>query len=263
MRSPQKGFILYVMCQYRMSSAIAFGMQRRLLQDIKRTSELAAPIMRLEGHEGEVYTCKFSHDGDLFASAGHDKAIFLWRPLHPDCENFAVLRGHKSAILELHWSHDNEKIVSASPDKSVRAWDVTYGVQVKKMSEHTDVVNSCHLLRRGAPLVVSGSEDTSIKVLHFSGVMYINAVASSHTTARCSGPVLEDILLLTARKPQTHIGECKMLVQVWDLRSKRSVQTLQDSFQLLSVCFGDSGDTVFSAGIENSVKARSALRLHH
>lgn len=176
------------------------------MQDIQRTSELAAPILRLEGHKGEVYTCKFSPDGDLFASAGHDKSIFLWRPLHPECKNFAVLCGHKSAILELHWSADCERIVTASPDKTVRAWDVASGEQIKKMAEHSDVVNSCHLLRRGPPLVVSGSEDSSIKI--------------------------------------------------WDLRSKRSVQTLQDSFQLLSVCFGDTGDTVYSSSIDNTVKVQ-------
>ena len=49
-------------------------------------------------------------------------------------------------------------------------------------------------------------------------------------------------------------------MQVWDLRSKRSVQTLQDSYQLLSVCFGDAGDTVYSAGIENTVKVHSPRR---
>ena len=138
------------------------------MQNIKRTSQLAAPIIRLEGHEGEVFTCKFSPDGDLFASAGHDRSIFLWRPFHPECENFAVLHGHKSAILELHWSSDCERIVTASPDTTVRAWDVATGDQVKKMAEHTDVVTSCHPLRKGAPLVVSGSEDTTIKVRRLS-----------------------------------------------------------------------------------------------
>ena len=147
-----------------LAQSIAAHAVSMCVQDIKRTSELAAPIMRLEGHEGEVFTCKFSPDGDLFASAGHDKSLLLWRPLHPECENFAVLRGHKSAILELHWTPDSERIVTASPDKSVRAWDVAYGVQVKNMAEHTDVVNSCHCLRRGAPLVVSGSEDSTVKV---------------------------------------------------------------------------------------------------
>lgn len=154
-------------------------MQRRIggskpcvgLQDIVRTSELAAPIVQLEGHGAEVFTCKFSPDGDLFASAGHDKSIFLWRPLHPNCENFAVLRGHKSAILELHWCPDGDRIVTASPDKTSRLWDVSYGIQTKKMAEHTDVVNSCHPLRRGAPLVVTGSEDASIKVRSIAAVL--------------------------------------------------------------------------------------------
>ena len=74
------------------------------------------------------------------------------------------MQGHKNAVLELHWSSDCERIVSASPDKTVRAWDIARGVQIKKMGEHADVVNSCHLLPKGAPLLVSGSEDACIKV---------------------------------------------------------------------------------------------------
>lgn len=135
-----------------------------LLQGVKRTSSLQAPIIRLEGHKGEVFTCKFSTDGDLFASAGLDRSVWLWRAFDTECENFSVLTGHKNAILELQWSADSRRIVTASPDKTVRAWDVAMGKQVKKMSEHSDTVNSCHLLRKGSPLLVSGAEDGLIKV---------------------------------------------------------------------------------------------------
>ena len=72
--------------------------------------------------------------------------------------------GHKNAILELHWTTDGERIVSASPDKTVRMWDVVAGEQVKKMTEHDNFVNSCHTLRRGPPLIVSGSDDGTVKV---------------------------------------------------------------------------------------------------
>lgn len=46
------------------------------------------------------------------------------------------------------------------------------------------------------------------------------------------------------------------VVQIWDLRAKRSVQTLEDQFQILSVCISDAGDQVFSSSIDNTVKVR-------
>ena len=84
----------------------------------------------------------------------------------PACPRGAALRcaGHKNAVLEVQWTTDGERVLSASPDKSVRAWDAATGEQVKKMSEHDNFVNSCCPLRRGPPLLVSGSDDATAKV---------------------------------------------------------------------------------------------------
>ena len=46
-----------------------------LSQGPPRTSNLLAPIMLLSGHEGEIYTAKFSPDGQYLASAGFDRII--------------------------------------------------------------------------------------------------------------------------------------------------------------------------------------------
>ena len=56
-------------------------------------------------------------------------------------------------------------MITASPDMTVRAWDTKTGEQVKKMTEHDNFVNSCCPLRRGPPLLVSGSDDTSSKAI--------------------------------------------------------------------------------------------------
>lgn len=114
-----------------------------------------------------------------------------------------VHAGHKNAVLEVHWTPDGERLLSCSPDRSVRAWDAASGQQVKKMAEHTDIVNSCCPLRRGPPLLVSGSDDG------------------------------------TAR--------------VWDLRSKRSVRTFTEKYQILAVEFAEAGDQIYTGGIENVV----------
>ena len=84
---------------------------------------------------------------------------------HPPRRPSAVaLPGHKNAVLEVHWTPDGERLVSCSPDKTARCWDAQTGLQTKKMGEHTDIVNSCAPLRRGPPLLVTGSDDGSAKV---------------------------------------------------------------------------------------------------
>ena len=62
------------------------------------------------------------------------------------------------------------------------------------------------------------------------------------------------VVICSVKGVQRSTAEYQRLLQVWDLRSKRSVQTLTDNFQILSVCFGDAGDQVYTAGLDNTVK---------
>lgn len=64
-------------------------------QNIMRSSTLLAPTMLLTGHQAAVYTLKFDPTGLQLASAGADRAIFLW-DTRGECHNFNVLRGHKN-----------------------------------------------------------------------------------------------------------------------------------------------------------------------
>lgn len=64
-------------------------------QAIARSSTLLAPTMLLTGHQAAVYTLKFDPSGLQLASAGADRAIFLW-DTRGECDNYNVLRGHKN-----------------------------------------------------------------------------------------------------------------------------------------------------------------------
>ena len=46
-----------------------------VLQGPPRLSNLEAPIMLLTGHEGDIFTAKFSPDGQMLASSGFDRLI--------------------------------------------------------------------------------------------------------------------------------------------------------------------------------------------
>ena len=172
-------------------------------QGPKRTSSLAAPIMLLTGHADHVLCVEFNPLGDVLASGSHDKSIFLWKT-HGECENFGVLRGHKNAVVDVHWL-PGDHLVSCSADRTVRIWDALAGEQIKKLTEHTDIVNACASLKEGPPLCISGSDDKT----------------------------------------------CRL----WDLRSKHSIRTYSEDYQITAVEFAPGGDTVFTGGIESVIKA--------
>lgn len=56
------------------------------------------------------------------------------------------------------------KIFSCATDKTVGVWDVTTGTRIKKFKGHTSFVNSVSSARRGNEILVSGSDDGTIKV---------------------------------------------------------------------------------------------------
>jgi Prp8 binding protein len=74
-----------------------------------RTSSLFAPIVTLTGHEGEIFSGKFSPDGSILATAGFDRRIFLWN-VYGECENSVCLAGHASAITDLRFNHDGRYV---------------------------------------------------------------------------------------------------------------------------------------------------------
>lgn len=69
-------------------------------QGIVRSSTLLAPTMLLTGHQAAIYSLKFDPSGLALASAGADRAIFLW-DTRGECRNYNVLRGHKNVSTKL------------------------------------------------------------------------------------------------------------------------------------------------------------------
>ncbi|DBA69004.1 hypothetical protein WJX79_000526 [Trebouxia sp. C0005] len=211
----------------------------------RRTSSLLAPIMLLTGHAGEVFGVKFSPDGTVLASCSHDKHLYLWN-MHGECDNYMVLKGHKNAVLDVHWTNDGEKLLSASPDKTVRVWDTSTGQQTKKMTEHDNFVNSCSPLRRGPPLLCSGSDDGNVKVWDmrvkrsvqtFTGKYQVLAVAFSDAG------------------DQVYSGGLDNNITVWDLRKgEQSMSLTGHTDSITGLSLNPDGTHLLSNAVDNSLR---------
>lgn len=117
------------------------------------TLKLYSPTICLTGHQAEIYTGKFSNEGYIYASAGHDKSILLWEVFEESCRNLTSLQGHSNAILELSWSQDDSKLYTCSADKSVCIWDVYESKRIKKLKGHESFVNCLSSTKKGSELV--------------------------------------------------------------------------------------------------------------
>ena len=58
-----------------LTTTSAGGQRGAVIQAVKRTSALRAPIMELSGHQGEVFACRFDRTGNHIASGSFDRTI--------------------------------------------------------------------------------------------------------------------------------------------------------------------------------------------
>jgi len=189
----------------------------KALSSIARTSSLKAPIMLLQGHKAEVFTMKFSPSGKTLASGSFDKTILLWK-VHDDCENTMALRGHASAVLEVQWSTGEDFLFSASADKTVGVWDPNVGERIKKCKGHASFVNSCCPARRGPQLIVSGSDDSTVRLWDVRAKGCIDVLD-------CGFPVTS--VCFSDHSDLVYSSGIDNDIKVWDVRKNQVVMTME------------------------------------
>ncbi|KAN0075072.1 WD40-repeat-containing domain protein [Elaphomyces granulatus] len=200
------------------------GQNGALVQAAPRTSGLAAPIMELTGHLGEVFATRFDPTAQNIASGAMDRNIMLWRT-YGQSGNYGVLTGHKGAVLDLQWSRDSRTILSASVDMTLASWDSETGQRIRRHVGHEEIVNCLDISRRGQELFVSGSDDGYIGTwdprqkgaLDFLETDYpITAVA------------------LAEAGNEIYSGSIDNDIKVWDIRKKAVVYTLSGHTDTIS-----------------------------
>lgn len=208
---------------------------------VPRTSDLLAPTMLLEGHQGEIYAAKFHPEGKHLASAGFDRQIFLWE-VYGSCDNVCVLKGHSGAITELSFCDDGSVLYTSSADSSLGVWDVVRGTRLRRLRGHSLVVNSVHAGSNRR--LVSGADDSTTK-------LWDERTRNAVTTLDCSYPVTA---VLAANEMLVTSG-LDNVIKVWDIRKNSLLYRLMGhSDTVTGLALSPCGTRVASLGADNTLR---------
>ncbi|XP_037903024.1 WD repeat-containing protein 48 homolog isoform X1 [Hermetia illucens] len=188
----------------------------------------------LRTHRDYVQALAYAKDREQVASAGLDKAIFLWDvntltalTASNNTVTTSSLAGSKDSIYSLAMNPSGTVIVSGSTENTLRIWDPRTCGRIMKLKGHTENVRALVVSPDGSQ-VVSGSSDGTIKLwslgqqrciqtlpVHKEGVWTL--LMTENFTHVISGSRDKRILLTELRNPSNSVLVCEEYAPVLSL----------------------------------------------
>ncbi|KAL8299079.1 hypothetical protein RB593_009133 [Gaeumannomyces tritici] len=203
-----------------------------------------ACLQTLEGHNGDVNSVAFAHDGKTVASASHDTTVKLWNTATGGCR--ATLKGHNGWVSSVAFAHDGKTVASASYDKTVKLWDTATGGCRATLEGHSHGVNSVAFAHDGKT-VASASYDWTIK-------LWDTATGGCRATLKGHSDGVNSVAFAHDGKTLASASD-DWTVKLWDTATGGCRATLKGHSGVVnSVAFAHDGKTVASASFDDTVK---------
>jgi WD40 repeat protein/serine/threonine protein kinase len=236
-----------------------------------RPSLLAPPSLYKQftsfaGHNGAVYSARFSPNGKLVVTGGYDKLVMIWNPddvrpidigrrldHEPDAKsNYLRLAGHDGPVRSVSFSPKGQLVLSSSEDNTVRIWDAAAGKAMTALRGHGRAVRACTFSPDGQ-WVVSGGDDERVRVWNVQGYQETRVlhatVFAGHEDAVLSARYSRDGQhIVTASRDRT--------ASLWDAASGKPIRRFEEGHEFLvsgAVFFPDKNHLATGAG-DNSVR---------
>jgi len=159
-----------------------------------------------------------------------------------------LLMGHEGEIYAAKFTPDGSLLASAGFDRKIMLWN-TYGEceNFAILSGHTGAVMDLHF-STDSSLLFTCSTDQTVRIWDMETGACLRKFKGHGSFVNACHP--------NRRGPQLvcSAGD-DGTVRVWDRRQRDACRQYQSTYQVTSVSFNDTGDQLFSAGIDNHIKA--------
>ena len=139
----------------------------------------------LSKHTANVNSITFSSDGALLVSGSRDKTAKLW-----DIQTGGVIKSsynHSSAVLSVSISPDSTVIASGTLNATVHLWNTWTGECRCIIDGHVGVINSVGFSTINSQLLISASDDNTIRQWDTGGHQIGPTYKGTHTSFSSDG----------------------------------------------------------------------------
>lgn len=224
-----------------------------------KTNAVPAAFATLEGHTGSVRTVRFSNDGGLLLSAGHDNAICVWDAIN--AKLVKKLRGHASRVSSIAFTPLGDRVLSASYDQQAKLWSISQYEEMRVLGGrvlkgHRDAILGAAFSPNG-DTVVTASRDRSAVAWDVGTGQALRSYKEGHA-------YLASRALFLPGGRQVLTSAADNTCRIWDVATGVQQLSLEGTGSTATVALPSSGEWIVTGSDEREVKVwdRTGRLLH-